>query len=51
MLTLKATLYTIKTNDKTYGASTSAAFGVVLAKSSSNPTIKHFGGGLGVYAQ
>lgn len=39
---IKSNGYTIKTNDKTYGASTSAAFGVVLAKSSSNPTIKRF---------
>lgn len=37
---IKSNGYTIKTNDKTYGASTSAAFGVVLAKSSSNPTGK-----------
>lgn len=46
---IKSNGYTIKTNDKTYGASTSAAFGVVLAKSSSNPTIKRFWWGIRVY--
>lgn len=33
---IKSNGYTIKTNDKTYGASTSAVFGVVLVKSSSS---------------
>lgn len=48
---IKSNGYTIKTNDKTYGASTSAVFGVVLVKSSSNlhqiQLLNIFGGGLG----